>query len=103
MSLRGNRGTARTRSDVGSRLLHRGRSDNRSQWRPGIEMDEDRRSRVTAPLSGSSSAPASLLDLTGRRVGRLKLGTNDVHQLRTGVYFIKPGDGTAARKVIIQN
>jgi len=54
-------------------------------------------------LQLSGSGPASLLDLTGRRVAGLKLGSNDVHGLRSGVYFIKPDNGSPARKAIIQN
>ena len=47
--------------------------------------------------------PVWLLDLTGRRVAGLKPGNNDVHGLKGGVYFIKSGSGTVARKVVIQN
>ena len=70
----------------------------------GISCQERADATVfSGTLLFSGSAPASLLDLTGRRVGRLKLGANDVHQLRTGVYFIKPDNEAAARKIIIQN
>jgi YVTN family beta-propeller protein len=70
----------------------------------GISCQERADATVfSGTLLFSSSAPASLLDLTGRRVGRLKPGANDVHQLRTGVYFIKPDNEAAARKIVIQN
>lgn len=35
-----------------------------------------------------STQKVELLDIAGRKVAELSLGINDVHQLRTGVYFI---------------
>jgi len=73
---------------------------------PAAKVSPQRNAGATVCLGRlqlSGSGPASLLDLTGRRVAGLKLGSNDVHGLRSGVYFIKPDNGSPARKAIIQN
>jgi YVTN family beta-propeller protein len=50
-----------------------------------------------------TDAPASLLDLTGRRAAVLEPGSNDVRALKSGVYFVQPDNSAPTLKVIIQN
>ncbi|MFO7676272.1 MAG: C1 family peptidase [bacterium] len=47
-------------------------------------------------------APASLLDAAGRRLMHLRPGANQLGHLVPGVYFVRPDDGTRARKVLLQ-
>jgi hypothetical protein len=42
-----------------------------------------------------------LVDATGRRVGDLLPGSNDVSGVPPGVYFIRRGEGMVTRKVVI--
>lgn len=48
-------------------------------------------------------AVALLLDATGRRAAVLKPGINDVDNLKSGVYFVRPAGAAPPRKVIIEN
>jgi DNA-binding beta-propeller fold protein YncE len=50
-----------------------------------------------------ADAPASLFDPTGRRVAALEPGSNDIHGLKLGVYFVKSNDGVLTHKIILQN
>jgi hypothetical protein len=58
---------------------------------------------------GIGSCPASLLDITGRKVLELQPGDNDIRHLAPGVYFVRrptTEDGrprTSVRKVVIQH
>ncbi len=60
--------------------------------------------------SGSRSCPASLLDITGRKVMDLQPGENDIRHVAPGVYFIRgpetedgrPRTAVSVRKVVIQ-
>jgi DNA-binding beta-propeller fold protein YncE len=62
--------------------------------------------RRTLALPGKQ--PATLLDVTGRKVTDLEPGPNNIRQLAPGVYFVsRPetedgGPGTAVRKVVVQ-
>jgi hypothetical protein len=56
--------------------------------------------RGTLMLSGRR--PARLLDINGRTKARLKPGTNDIHELTPGIYFMATGTGTRSAKLIIR-
>ncbi len=61
--------------------------------------------RLAASPSASTS-PSWLLDATGRKVMRLRLGPNDISRLAPGVYFVRAvgGEPSAAscHKVVVQ-
>lgn len=52
-------------------------------------------------LAGSESA--TLLDPTGRLAAILRPGGNDIHRLRSGVYFVRSDRNALTRRVLIQN
>ncbi|MCX7732347.1 MAG: T9SS type A sorting domain-containing protein [candidate division WOR-3 bacterium] len=48
------------------------------------------------------TGPASLFDITGRKVIDLRPGANDVRQLTPGVYFVRQGsDANRVAKIMI--
>ena len=59
--------------------------------------------------SGIGSCPASLLDITGRKVMELQPGDNDIRRLSPGVYFVREegprgrgSEGPSGPKIVIQ-
>ncbi|UCG42643.1 MAG: hypothetical protein JSU73_12405, partial [candidate division WOR-3 bacterium] len=57
---------------------------------------------VRGSLALRGSAPAMLLDVTGRKVMSLQPGENDIRHLSPGVYFIRQEDARGTTKVVIQ-
>jgi len=53
-----------------------------------------------APASDHEPSAASLLDVTGRRIMKLRPGANDVSGLAPGVYFAKAGGGNASPRIV---
>jgi hypothetical protein len=55
------------------------------------------------PQSLDPSVPRSLLDISGRKVMKLRPGANDVRALAPGVYFVRDAaDVSGTRKVVVQ-
>ncbi len=76
-----------------------GLHDQAARPRPGRRMMS---SLVRAVLRLPGNEPASLLDITGRRVTGLVPGQNDVRHIAPGVYFVRREADNSTTKVIIQ-
>ena len=53
-----------------------------------------------APATDHRLPAASLLDIAGRRITKLKPGANDVTRLAPGVYFVMAGENGATQRIV---
>ncbi len=73
---------------------------------PGGVQGQPAAARSPAPtvVRGTLFLPgegdAVLVDITGRRVGELRAGSNDIGRLRAGVYFVCPESGRPGKVVV---